>query len=109
MDKKRIGILIGLAAAAALIVFFFLPRENSPSPRTRVILEHTHRTYIAPSCFDEADATNFLEDSTLEKAQELQYPPHSSCTEESFKGNRDSPFISLLKELGIKEKDSPDW
>jgi len=109
MNKKRISMLIGLIAAAALLVFFFLPRENSPSPSTRVILEHTHHTYIAPSCFDEADATNFLEDSTLEKAEELQYPPHSTCTEESFKGNNDSPFISLLKELGIKEKDSMDW
>lgn len=109
MNKKKIGIILVIAAAAALIAIFFLPRENEPSPSTRVILEHTHHTYIAPSCFDGADATNFLEDATLEKAQELQYPPHSSCTEESFKGNNDSPFISLLKELGVMEKNSEDW
>lgn len=86
-----------------------MPRDNGPAPETRVILEHSFHTYIAPSCFEEADATNFLEESTLAEAQELEYPAHSSCTEKAFEGNRDSGFIRLMKELGIMDKESKDW
>ncbi|MGH2319017.1 hypothetical protein ACRC6Q_14725 [Planococcus sp. SE5232] len=109
MAKKKIWIVALLLAAFLLLLLFFIPRENMPAPESRVILEHTFRTYIAPSCFEQADATNFLEESTLEQAQELNYPPHSSCTEKAFEGNQDSGFIRLLKELDIMEKESQDW
>ncbi|MCH4826415.1 hypothetical protein [Planococcus halocryophilus] len=109
MKKKEIWMSALLLAISVLLLLFFLPRENEPAPESRVILEHTYRTYIAPSCFEEADATNFLEEATLEKAQELNYPPHSTCTEIAFAGNRDSGFTRLMKELGIIEKESKDW
>lgn len=109
MTKKRIWIVALLLTASLLLLLFFIPRENTPAPESRVVLEHSFRTYIAPSCFEQADATNFLEESTLEQAQELNYPPHSSCTEKAFEGNQDSGFIRLLKELGIMEKESQDW
>ncbi len=109
MKQKKIWMIALVLAAAVLLLFFFIPRENTPSPESRVILEHSFRTYIAPSCFEQADATNFLEEATLEQAQELNYPPHSSCTEKAFEGNNDSGFIRLLKELGIMEKESKDW
>jgi hypothetical protein len=104
MNKKRIGIILALLLAAMLLALFFLPRENEPSPNSRVILEHTYRTYIAPSCFESADATNFIEESTLEEAAALGYLPHSDCTNELFQSTNDSPFTSLMKELGIIEK-----
>lgn len=107
-NKKLWTAAVGLIAVA-LIAAMFMPRSNEPAPNTRVVLEHTHRTYIAPSCFDEADATNFLEDATLGDAEELGYLPHSPCTEKSFQGNDDSFFIDLLKELGVMEKESEDW
>jgi hypothetical protein len=109
MKNKKIWIAVAILATAALIALMFMPRDNEPSPNARVVLEHTHRTYIAPSCFDEADATNFLEDATLGDAEELGYPPHSECTEKSFQGNTDSFFVDLMKELGVWEKDSEDW
>lgn len=109
MKKMNFWILLGLAAAAAFFVFLFVPRENVPPPNTRVVLEHTFQTYIAPSCFQEADATNYLEESTLQKAQELNYPPHSDCTSKAFEGNTESRFTSILKEFGIVEKESEDW
>lgn len=109
MKNRKLWIIIAVLAIAALLTVFFLPRENEPSPETRVVLEHTYRTYIAPSCFETADATNFLEEATLEYAEELNYPPHSECTENAFTGNSDSPFVSLMKELGIKEDDTADW
>ncbi|WP_142827458.1 hypothetical protein [Planococcus soli] len=109
MKQKKIWTVALLLAAAALLLLFFIPRENVPADESRVILEHSFRTYIAPSCFEQAEATNFLEESTLETAKELNYPPHSSCTEKAFEGNRDSGFIRLMKELGIMEKESTDW
>ena len=109
MKKKNIWMLLGILAAAAFLIFMFVPRENVPPPNTRVVLEHTYRTYIAPSCFQGADATNYLEESTIEKARELEYPPHSDCTAEAFKGNHESRFTSILKEFGLIEKDSEDW
>ena len=104
MSKKRIGIILALVLAVILLALFFLPRENEPSPNSRVILEHTYRTYIAPSCFESADATNFIEESTLEEATAMNYLPHSDCTVDLFQPNNDSPFINLMKELGIIEQ-----
>ena len=109
MKKKNIWMLIGVLAVAAFLIFLFVPRENVPPPSTRVVLEHTYRTYIAPSCFQGADATNFLEESTLQHAEELEYPPHSDCTAEAFTGNHESRFTSILKEFGVFEKESEDW
>lgn len=70
-------LLVVLAAAA-----FFIFQDNRSD--SRVILDHHHKTYIAPSCFEESDPTNFIEDSTLGEAEELGYPPHSACTEEAL-------------------------
>lgn len=109
MKKMNLWVMLSILAATALLIFLFVPRDNVPPPNTRVVLEHTYRTYIAPSCFQEADATNFLEESTLEQAKELEYPPHSDCTEEAFKGNNESRFTSILKEFGVIEKESEDW
>lgn len=101
MSKKKIAIILAFVLATVLLALFFLPRENEPSPNSRVILEHTYRTYIAPTCFESADATNFIEESTLGEAVALGYLPHSDCTNDLFQPTNDSPFTSLMKELGI--------
>lgn len=98
----------------AVIVIIFglslvLERNTKPSADTRIILEHTHKTYIAPSCFEESNPTNFLEESTLEKAQTLNYKPSSACTEEALIHKKDRLLISILKEIGIIKKESDEW
>lgn len=107
--KKKITVSVALLVAGVLIALLFLPRDNQPGPSTRVVLEHNYQTYIAPSCFEQANPTNFLEESTLQHARDLNYPPNSECTEKAFQGNNDSRFVSLLKELGVMEKESTDW
>lgn len=109
MNKKTVWGAAIILVSAALIALLFLPRENNPSPDERVVLEHTYRTYIAPSCFEESNPTNFIEDSTLQQARELGYPPDTACTKKAFQGNHDSFFIDFLKELEILENDTPDW
>lgn len=109
MNKKKIGVLAAVLVAAALAALLLMPRENLPSPDSRVILEHTHRAYIAPSCFEVSDATNFIEDGTLKGAEEIGYPPINECTERAFEGNSDSFAVDFLKELGFIPKESKDW
>lgn len=95
--------IIGLIGAA-LIIGMIIPRETQPSADTRIILEHTYQTYIAPICFEASDPTNFLEEATLKKAESLNYPPHSSCTEKALESESDRFIPSLLKEIGIMDK-----
>lgn len=82
--KRNILIIIGMiliVLSISLLTF----RETKPSPNTRVILEHTYKTYITPNCFEDSNPTNFLQESTLEQANTLNYKPHSSCTEDALK------------------------
>ncbi len=109
MKRKPLVIMAVVVLVAAAAAWFFMPQENEPSTQSRIVLEHTHRTFIAPSCFEQSDPTNFLEESTLGHAQELNYPPHSECTEKAFESNQDSPAVRLLKELGLMEKTQTDW
>lgn len=100
-----VTVLLGLV----ILTSFFISRTVQPSLDTRVVLEHTYKTYIAPSCFETAEATNFLEESTLGNAQTLDYKPHSACTEDALEAENNSLFISLLKEIGIIDKKWDNW
>lgn len=109
MTKKRWILLSVLIISIGFLIIFFLPRDNGPSLTSRVVLEHTYQTYIAPSCFEQENPTNFLEDATLADAEQLGYPPNSDCTREAFEGNRDSMFQIFMKEFEVMEDDKPDW
>lgn len=109
MSKKRIILRIIFFIGLLILASYFIPRETKPSADTRIILEHNKKAYIAPLCFEDSDPTNYLGDSTLGKAKELNYKPNSSCTEEALKGEKDSLFISLLKDIGILSKKWDDW
>lgn len=109
MLKRRLPILLIMLVVMLIIVSFFIPSETKPSPDTRIILEHTYKTYIAPRCFEQSNATNYLQDSTLEEAQDLNYDPHDSCTESELESEKNSLFISLLKDIGILSKKWDNW
>lgn len=99
--KKNLIITIIAVIVLLFCLSLVLDRETKPSVDKRIILEHTHKTYIAPSCFEESDPTNFLQESTLDEARLLNYKPHSSCTEEALMPKKDRFLISILKEIGI--------
>lgn len=109
MKKGKKWLWLILVLIVLVLVSAFIPKETQPSGDTRVILEHTHETYIAPVCFEESDPTNFLEDSTLEAAEKLNYPPHSECTEKALEGEKDRLLTSLLKDMGIMSKKWDEW
>lgn len=103
-------ILVGVGVLIALILLsLVIQKETKPAKNTRIILEHTYQTYVAPVCFEQSDTTNFLEDSTLEVAYEMEFAPHDSCTEEALSGKKESLFVSLLRDIGFIQKEWDKW
>ncbi len=106
---KKAFLIIGLIIILGLAGGFIFEKETQARDDTRLILEHTYLSYIAPVCFEEADATNFLEDSDLAMAKQLDYRPHDKCTEEALEPTKDKIIISWLKSLGWIETEWSQW
>ena len=93
---------LSIVALFAIIGAFIKTTDIAPS-HARIIVDHTPQTYIAPPCFNDADATNDLEDTTLERAVELGYKPESECTESAIVGEPRSLLSKTLEKLGFIE------
>lgn len=107
--RKKTLIALTLVMLVLVVLGFIIPRKTVPSPETRVILEHNFQTYIAPVCFEKSNPTNFIEDSTLKRAQELNYPPHDACTDKALHPETDPFIISLLKDFQLLDKKWDNW
>lgn len=105
---KTVG-MISSIIAAIILLSILIKIDTPPSNDTRIILEHTYETYIAPPCFEQSDATNFLEESTLEHAEDIGYELHDVCTEDELKEERNSVLIHLLKQMGLLKKQQDTW
>ncbi|EJL26293.1 hypothetical protein [Brevibacillus sp. BC25] len=97
------GLLIGIGAVVVVAGVLSIPVEASPSPDTRIILEHTNKTYISPPCYEQANKTNNLAEANIQKAQELNYQPESSCTANSLAPIKQPIASVLAANLGIKQ------
>ena len=100
---KKGVIFAGIMLLLLIIFTCVIPFTISPPNDTRIILEHNHQTYIAPSCFQQAEITNFIEDSNLEKAQELGYVMESSCTEANFESVKKPIIWNVFVKLNMIE------
>lgn len=109
MPKRRYISITIFLIGLLLLASYFIPKETKPSANTRIILEHNRNTYIAPMCFEDSDPTNYLGDSTLKEAYELNYEADSPCTEQALEGEKDSLLISLLKDIGLLSKKWDHW
>lgn len=98
---KRITIFV-LCLLVVVTGLFAIKVETSPPASTRIILEHTHQTYITPPCYEQAQKTNNLSEADLQKAKDLNYKPESSCTEESLKPIKQPIAYDLAEKLGLK-------
>lgn len=107
MIEKRL--LRNIIIMTLAIIGFMIPVETKPSSDTRIILEHTYKSYIAPGCFEQSNPTNFLQDSTLGEAQDLNYDAHDSCTVNRLENEKDLFIVSLLKEVGVLDKKWDNW
>ncbi|MGG4552060.1 hypothetical protein [Paenibacillus humicus] len=87
--------------ALILLSLFFIPINAKPSGQTRMILDHTLHVYVSPPCFDVAQVTNNIAESTLNRAKELQYDADAQCTTDSLMSKKMSVMDALLSSLGI--------
>lgn len=99
--KKKAGKGVFVILLVLVGVSLFIPINATPSKKTRIILEHTYKTYIAPPCFEQAQATNHLEESNLGKARELNYKAESSCTEKQLEPQRKLLIMNLAEQAGL--------
>lgn len=106
---KKVIITIIIIVAVLFILSFIVQKETKPSDKTRIVLEHTYSTYVAPICFNHADVTNYLGDGTLGEANQLEYEPHDDCTVDALAGEKESLFISVLKDIGFIKKKWDEW
>ncbi|GAB4074215.1 hypothetical protein GCM10028778_17180 [Barrientosiimonas marina] len=107
--KQRTILLIAGLIVIAIALMLVIPRQTAPSSDTRIVLEHSKQTYIAPPCFEQADPSNNLEDATLDEAKEQNYEANGSCTKEALNSKEDTLLISLLKDIGILNKKWDTW
>ena len=64
MSKTKLFTLIAVLISTLILISFLIPKETRLSPETRIILEHTYHTYIAPGCYQHSNPTNYIQDST---------------------------------------------
>lgn len=104
----RIG---GVLFLLVLLSGFFIPIQLEAPPHVRTIVDHTYKVYVTPPCFNDADLTNYLQETDYGTAKELQYEPESTCTEESLVEERVPINIALLKMIGVLSTkwDSSIW
>ena len=106
MKKKTTLIAIGVVLV--LIALFTIPIQVKPYADTRIILEHTHRAYIAPPCFEQSGATNNIAETTLNEAKETNYKPESNCTKQALQSIKKTPIEIIADKLSLKEHEW-DW
>ncbi|GEM_PF-2403058 len=81
-QKWRIAVITGGILA---VLFLLVPLPMAPPGGTRMVLDHTQQIYIAPPCFEQANATNYLTETTWKEARQRGYTAEPSCTAERMK------------------------
>lgn len=90
MKKGTMTLVAG--AILLLVIGFVIPVSVSPADDTRVIIDHTKKVYSTPECFDQAELTNNLEETTIGHAKSIEYTSESACTEEALSHEK-KPFL----------------
>ncbi|MGY4689705.1 hypothetical protein [Salibacterium sp. K-3] len=99
--KKWMMACIGLLVVLVLSGFV-IPIQLQAPTNVRVILDHTNQVYVTPPCFNDAELSNFLEESTYGEALQEEYEPESLCTSRSLKENDVTVNEALLKLTGLQ-------
>lgn len=96
---KKLSYLL-IAIVAIWILMMVIPISVSPPGDTRVITEKTYQFYVTPVCFEAAEVTNNIGETTLDRAIELGYSPDSECTVQSLEKESMSMWKALLIKMG---------
>lgn len=101
MLTKRGRMLLGGGAIILALFFFLVPIPFGPPGDLRIILDHTLDVYIAPPCFEQSNATNYLTETTWKNAREKGYRPESACTATLLQPAAATLWSKLQESLGI--------
>lgn len=94
--KKSTTIVIVLVLAAVLMLV--LPLADKTSGSERVIIDNTQHEIVHPSCFDQADLTNYLDEVSYSRAtEELGYTVEDECSREYLEEGKESVISKILK------------
>lgn len=108
MNNKRIffRFLFGGAAALAAVVLAanFTKITAAPPDDTRMILEHTHRTYISPPCYEQAQKTNHIAESTLGEARTHFLQPRVSLYRAVLAADSNNAFRLAARKTGHSKR-----
>lgn len=108
MNKMK-KTIIGLIVILLIISLGFVIQISAKAPdSTRVIIDHIHEVYVSPPCFDQAELTNYLEETTLGQAVKINYEAEGSCTEQSLM-KKDSLIGVVLESIGVKVSVWEQW
>ncbi|SDG94189.1 hypothetical protein SAMN05192534_10187 [Alteribacillus persepolensis] len=91
----------GLAFIVLITAGLFIPIQLEAPPDARTIVDHNTRVYVTPPCFNQADMTNYLQETDYSEAKELGYEPESSCTVETLVEEDVPIVVALLKTIGV--------
>ncbi|TSB47929.1 hypothetical protein [Alkalicoccobacillus porphyridii] len=96
---KRYRWLIGVFVSVLIIVLgFVIPVEVDPPENDTVIIDYTLGEYSAPACFDQAEFTNNIDETTFEKVEDhSRFSPESDCTTEEFTVTTVPLWFSLFR------------
>ncbi len=83
-EMKKSPFVLIIIVVVFLAIGFLVQTTPTAPDHARIIIDHTHKVYASPPCFDQADLTNFLDETTLAQAINLGYQPESSCTSQSL-------------------------
>lgn len=106
---KKILLWITVGIVMLILASLFITTTVYPPNDTRVILEYTDRTYIAPPCFEQADPTNNIGEADLGAARNINFSAHDTCTEKELQSEEKSLFISFLEKIGLLHSKWEDW
>lgn len=95
MKKRTIIIIVFVLAAVLLLV---LPLADKTSGSERVIIDNTLHEIVHPSCFDQADLTNYLDEVSYSRATEtLGYTVEDECSKKYLQEGKESVISKIFK------------
>ncbi|MCK1976853.1 alpha-amylase [Jeotgalicoccus huakuii] len=94
MRKKLVWGIITVIVLSVLL----LPLVDKTASTTRVIIDNTTKEIVHPSCYDQADLTNWIDEVSFGRAiDELEYDVRDECSKEHLEEGKTSVLMRVLE------------
>ncbi|WP_411842366.1 alpha-amylase [Salinicoccus sp. HZC-1] len=94
MKRRSIVILVLILIAVLLLV---LPLADKTSGSERVIIDNTLHEIVHPSCFDQSELTNYIDEVSYSRAtEELGYTVEDACSTQYLQEGKESVISKIF-------------